>query len=235
MKKDSLAVNTDSLLIKKLVTENESLQNTIDSLNIQRKIDALAIKFDGQSKVITEVSSCYEASWNKLIWFVVVLGSILAFLIPYLMGAIERRNLESLKESYTKEYNTLKTEIDKLKKLENKISAQIQVSEGYSLFMTALTAGLIEKDVLLSCSAFQKLPTIKEHKNVTKSLISFNLSLITSYYKTNTDFLNDLEKVVDIYENKLDKKFHSKLSDKYIQQIKGFIKDLKNVTRIDTP
>lgn len=95
---------------------NAEIKNQI--LILKQKNDSLTKRLDQIEKndyksveVIEKVNDFYDKSWNKLIWFLSIAGSIILVVIPYL----QNKNHEEVMNSKTKEFeNLLNTKTEEL-------------------------------------------------------------------------------------------------------------------------
>jgi hypothetical protein len=84
-------LNNINLKINKLITENDSLKNVVNSIKTE----------DYKSlEVITKVQGFYESAWTKLIWFVSITGGVFAIILPYYLNSQQKKEFEINKEKF---------------------------------------------------------------------------------------------------------------------------------------
>src|SRR3989338_5044387 len=85
-----------------LVNQNTCLQKTIDSLNIQHRLNELTIKLDTQNNIATEVNSFYDSAWTKLI----IVISILGIILPVIIQFFQRKDLKELSKNLKENFDS---------------------------------------------------------------------------------------------------------------------------------
>jgi len=84
-------LNDINLKVNKLIIENDSLKSVVNSIKIEdyKSLD-----------VISKVHNFYDSSWNKLIWFVSIIGGVFAFVWPYYLSAQQKKELQLNKDDF---------------------------------------------------------------------------------------------------------------------------------------
>jgi len=178
-------MKTDSIIIQQLIEKSTKLQHQVDSMQMQQKLNELAYKFEHSSKIAAEAQTFYEASWNKLMWAVMGIGGILAFVIPYLMGIKERNDIKKIKEDFEEKINTF--------------NENLKLSGNYNRIQTYIITGMFQTGydgISLLSAAFSDIHSVKEHPDVTSNFVKSLVGYINDEFKDQKD-QKDIRRLLD--------------------------------------
>lgn len=247
----------DSLIIEKLIKQKEILQHTIDSIQLNQKLNELAYKVDNQNQIIAEVNSFYDSAWLKLIFVITLLGVI----IPIIAQYFQRKNFKDLtsfidsqlKDSFDTKLNELKeynetrmkasitnyeNKINNLEQINQKTLIELDAStyylQGRALFLENNWIGAIASHSR-SALAFSKCNkperTLPQLVNIKRSLNKIkninDLNKIDNYLEK-SEINTTLEGVLEILENDLNKEIFKVKID----EIKVMIEKIKATNNV---
>lgn len=153
----------------KVKIDTAKIHKVADSIDLKYKFDYINHKIDNNLNIINGVNEFYDASWNKLIFLIGILGILLPIVIQY----FQNRNLKLLLDEVTKRFDK---SILKLQE-ENTVKLDAEIEKFENKFKVLEEQSIINSIKLKWSSNMLQARAYLDQKRYSPALILFLFSL----------------------------------------------------------